>query len=115
MMKVLPIKQNVLLFWVLQFILQFCNVIDILIDRPIHPPVLGNPLQKGLQPASLTLTVGVHEDQHLPSCSASPEGPAPCDPKAPHAADQTHAAQVGHILAEHALQVSCGDVDTTRS
>lgn len=28
-------------------------------------PVLGHPLQERLQPAPLTLTVGVHKNQHL--------------------------------------------------
>lgn len=49
--------------------------------------------------------MGVHEDQHLPLGPGSTKRAAPSDAQPPRAPDQTHPAQVRHVLAEHALQV----------
>lgn len=69
-------------------------------------PVLGHSLQQWLQPALLTLTVRVHEHQHLARSPGSTQSPTASDPQALGAADQTHPVQMGHILTQHTLQVT---------
>lgn len=75
-------------------------------------PVTSYSGQEGLQPARMALTVGVHEDQHVPGGPGGAQHPGPGGAQPPVAPEQLHPLQPGHILAESRLELSWKQQDS---
>lgn len=63
-------------------------------------PAAGEPGQEGLQPALLTLAVGIHEDEHVPGSPCGSQHPTADDSKPLVAPDELHTIQLRDVFTQ---------------